>query len=62
MLNGINLDELEQYIKLITEKPAEAISNYGITDKWVVVPIIRLPIIVVWLNTLCIGVVYCLLF
>lgn len=34
MLNGINLEELEQYVKLITEKPAEAISSYGITAKW----------------------------
>lgn len=34
MLNGINLDGLEQYVKLIKEKPAEAISSYGITAKW----------------------------
>ncbi|NQY30120.1 MAG: OsmC family protein [Flavobacteriaceae bacterium] len=34
MLNGINLDGLEQYVKLITEKPAEAISSYCITAKW----------------------------
>ncbi len=34
MLNGINLDGLEQYVELITEKPAEAISSYGITAKW----------------------------
>ncbi len=34
MLNGINLDGLEQYVALITEKPKEAISSYGITAKW----------------------------
>lgn len=34
MLNGINLDGLEQYVELITEKPTEAISSYGITAKW----------------------------
>lgn len=34
MLNGINLDKLGKYVELITEKPVEAISSYGITAKW----------------------------
>lgn len=34
MINGINLDGLQQYVDLITEQPNEAISGYGITAKW----------------------------
>jgi uncharacterized OsmC-like protein len=34
MLNGINLEGLSAYTHLITEKPNEAISAYGITAKW----------------------------
>lgn len=34
MLNGINLEGLQQYIELITQEPSEAISSYGITAKW----------------------------
>ncbi len=31
MLNGINLDKLGKYVELITEKPVEAISSYGLS-------------------------------
>jgi uncharacterized OsmC-like protein len=34
MLNGIDLDGLQQYTALITQKEEEAISSYGITAKW----------------------------
>jgi uncharacterized OsmC-like protein len=34
MLNGIDLDGLQQYTALITEQKEEAISSYGITAKW----------------------------
>jgi len=34
MLNGINLEGLQEYIEVITEKPSEAISSYGITARW----------------------------
>ncbi|MEN0055217.1 MAG: OsmC family protein [Mucilaginibacter sp.] len=34
MLNGINLEGLNAYSQLITEKPDEAISTYGVTAKW----------------------------
>lgn len=34
MLNGINLEGLQAYKNLITEQPAEAISAYAITAKW----------------------------
>lgn len=34
MLNGINLEGLKAYIDVITAKPDEAISGYGITATW----------------------------
>lgn len=34
MLNGIDLDGLQQYTALISQKEEEAISSYGITAKW----------------------------
>ena len=34
MLNGINIDGLNDYIQLITEEPGEAISSYGIKASW----------------------------
>lgn len=34
MLNNINLTALEEYNNVITEKPLEAISSYGIIASW----------------------------
>ena len=34
MLNNINLKALEEYTNVITEKPLEAISSYGIIASW----------------------------
>lgn len=34
MINNIDLDALQSYVELISEKPDEAISAYGITATW----------------------------